>query len=183
MDKGEIADRSTWIRNAIRDHQAALIRYAFSITRDVDRARDVVQDTFLQLCRERPSRIRGHLAEWLFTVCRNRAFDVRGKESRMTTLSEAATESLPGHQADPAYLAEVSDSSRRILLLLKELPKNHQEVVRLKFQHELSYREISQITQLSVSNVGFILHTALKKIRRQMEHEASAAERQIRRVK
>lgn len=101
----------------------------------------------------------------------------------MTTLSETATQSLPSPQADPAYMAEVSDSSRRILLLLGQLPEKHQEVVRLKFQNDLSYREISQITRLSVSNVGFILHTALKKIRRKMEAESSMAGRQIRRIK
>jgi DNA-directed RNA polymerase specialized sigma24 family protein len=40
--------------------------------------------------------------------------------------------------------------------------------VRLKFQNGFSYQEISRITSLSVGNVGFILHTALKALRQNL---------------
>ena len=49
--------------------------------------------------------------------------------------------------------------------------ENQREVVRLKFQAGLSYAEISRVTGHSVSNVGFLLHTALKTLRRQMQRE------------
>ena len=42
------------------------------------------------------------------------------------------------------------------------------EVIRLKFQSGFSYREISRISGHSVSNVGFLIHTGLKTIRRRM---------------
>jgi RNA polymerase sigma-70 factor (ECF subfamily) len=51
------------------------------------------------------------------------------------------------------------------------LPDNQQEVVRLKFQNGLSYREISCITKLSVSNVGYLIHTAIQKIRAELQVE------------
>ena len=35
-------------------------------------------------------------------------------------------------------------------------PQNQREVVRLKFHSQLSYKEIAEITELSVSNVGFL---------------------------
>ncbi len=35
----------------------------------------------------------------------------------------------------------------------------------MKFQAGLSYREISEVTELSVTNVGFLLHTALARLR------------------
>ena len=52
------------------------------------------------------------------------------------------------------------------------LPPNQREVVRLKFQSGLSYQEISGVTNLTVTNVGFLIHTAIKTIRRQLEAEA-----------
>jgi RNA polymerase sigma-70 factor (ECF subfamily) len=56
------------------------------------------------------------------------------------------------------------------------LPVNQREVVRLKFQNQLSYEEIAAVTSLSVSNVGFLLHTALKTLRLRMaEMESGAA--------
>jgi RNA polymerase sigma-70 factor (ECF subfamily) len=52
--------------------------------------------------------------------------------------------------------------------MLNGLPKNQREVVYLKFQCDLSYKEISDITKLSVTNVGFLLHTAPKTLRKQV---------------
>ena len=48
---------------------------------------------------------------------------------------------------------------------MRGLPNNQQEVVRLKFQNGMSYKEIAAVTELSVSNVGFLLHTALDTLR------------------
>lgn len=45
------------------------------------------------------------------------------------------------------------------------LPTNQQEVIRLKVESGLSYREISELTGLSISNVGYLLHTGLTSIR------------------
>lgn len=55
-----------------------------------------------------------------------------------------------------------------ILQIVKTLPKNQREVIYLKFQCDLSYKEISSITSLSVSNVGFLIHTAVRAIREQI---------------
>ena len=49
--------------------------------------------------------------------------------------------------------------------LMAGLPPNQQEVLRLKFQHSLSYREISSITGLSETNVGFLIHVGIKRLR------------------
>ena len=48
---------------------------------------------------------------------------------------------------------------------MQHLPRNQQEVVRLKFQNGFSYKEISRITALSVTNVGFLIHTAVSRLR------------------
>jgi RNA polymerase sigma-70 factor (ECF subfamily) len=44
-------------------------------------------------------------------------------------------------------------------------------VVRLKFLHDCSYQEIAGITGLSVGNVGFIMHHAIKKLRELLSHD------------
>jgi RNA polymerase sigma-70 factor (ECF subfamily) len=48
------------------------------------------------------------------------------------------------------------------------LTRNQQEVIRLKFQNALSYREISDVTGLSVSNVGYLIHMGLRQMRQQL---------------
>jgi RNA polymerase sigma-70 factor (ECF subfamily) len=47
---------------------------------------------------------------------------------------------------------------------LEALDERSRELIRLKFNEELSYKEISARTGLSVGNVGYLLHHALKAI-------------------
>jgi len=67
----------------------------------------------------------------------------------------------------PAGLDEKQTVSE-ILEIIETLPRNQREVLYLKFQCDLSYREISSITNLSVSNVGFLIHTAVRSVRKQI---------------
>jgi len=157
--------RSEFVRAALERYEAALVRHAFGITGDLEAARDVVQDTFLKLCDQPPEAVDGHLAQWLFTVCRNRALDVKRKESRMTPLMDDQMEQRAAVEPSPSAQAELRETTRNMLDLMDQLPHNQREVVRLKFQAQLSYEEIAAVTSLSSSNVGFLLHTAIKTLR------------------
>ena len=114
--------KAEWVRAALRDHEGPLVRYATQITGDVDRARDVVQDTFIRLCAEDPARLDRHLAEWLFTVCRNRALDVVRKERRMRPIDEVEWERNSSPEPSPSAQAERNESTQSILRLLAALP-------------------------------------------------------------
>ena len=162
------SNEAEWLRSAIERFQSSLTRYAASLTGDAESARDVVQDTFVRLCGQKPKQLNGCLAEWLFTVCRHRALDVRRKEGRMTALTEITLKTEAASEPTPAVNAERKETAAEILQLVARLPRNQQEVVRLKFQGGLSYEEISRVTKLSVSNVGFLLHTAIKTLREKM---------------
>jgi RNA polymerase sigma factor (sigma-70 family) len=166
--------KSRWIADALKLHESSLLRYARWILSDLESAREVVQETFLRLCREDPARVDGHLAQWLFTVCRNLAFDARKKEARMTPLGDTEIAVLPDLDERRAV--------SQILQVVETLPKNQREVIHLKFQCDLSYKEISEITKLSVSNVGFLIHSAVRAIRKQMLSEAEQASAVTRRI-
>ncbi len=165
---------ATWIHSVLQDHEATLLRYAARLTGDADRARDVVQETFLRLCRENPDDLDGHLAPWLFRVCRQRALDVRRKENRMAILSEQKSAQSASPEAGPAETVARQETHGAVAETLNDLPPNQQEVVRLKFQHGMTYRQISEVTELSVSNVGYLLHTALKTLRARLASESDS---------
>ena len=61
------------------------------------------------------------------------------------------------------------DAKGFIPRLLAQLPERQQEVIRLKFQQQLSYREIAQTLDLTESNVGYLIHTGIKTMREQMK--------------
>jgi RNA polymerase sigma-70 factor (ECF subfamily) len=149
-------------------YQGPLLRYAVRFCGDWELARDVVQDTFLALCRARRAEVERHLAAWLFTVCRNRALDVRRKEARMSPLTESQALGREDRSPSPAIVAEQKAAYRSVCKALDELPERQREVLRLKFQEGFSYQEIGRVTGLSISNVGFLIHTAIRALRRQL---------------
>jgi RNA polymerase sigma-70 factor (ECF subfamily) len=71
----------------------------------------------------------------------------------------------PSDAPDPAASMEQRETAVSVFRLLDQLTPNQRAVIRLKFQNDLSYKEIAEITQLSVTNVGFLIHTGLKKLR------------------
>lgn len=82
----------------------------------------------------------------------------------MTTSLE--TDSVPDPRwNDPANRIALQDTHDQIQQQLARLSDNQQEVVRLKFQAGLSYKEIAEVTGLTVTNVGYLLHTALSTLK------------------
>ncbi|MCA9665711.1 MAG: sigma-70 family RNA polymerase sigma factor [Myxococcales bacterium] len=158
------AEHVRWIRQAIKAHQANLLRYARRIVGDDDRARDVVQDAFFRLCEAERATVEGHVGPWLFRVTRNRALDIMRKDRPMRLQNDAA-ERLSSNEPSPSTLAERKQSLGRALAMLETLPEKQREVVQLKFQHGLSYREISEVTGLTVGYVGNLMHHAMRALR------------------
>jgi RNA polymerase sigma-70 factor (ECF subfamily) len=169
MNPIDFSEHSRWVQAAVAEYEGRLLRYAAQITGDRERAADVVQDTFLKLCRQSRPELDGHLAEWLYTVCRNRALDMHRREKRMRALTVEQEQGESSAEPDQTLAVEQQDLARHVLQLVAGLSENQQEVVRLKFQDGLSYREISRITQLSVSNVGYLIHTAIQRLRTQLD--------------
>lgn len=151
--------------DALRRFELPLIQYAARIIGDRERARDVVQETFVELQRGRREHFDAAPAKWLFTVCRNRALNVCRKEKRMTFLEDEIVDARASDEPAPFEQLEQKEASGFLLRIVSTLPPRQQEIVQLKFQSDLSYQEIADIMKLSTNNVGVLLHTALKTLR------------------
>lgn len=154
-----------FVEKALAEFESPLIGYAMGFLHDVEKARDVVQDTFIRLYQQDIAKVRDGLKTWLFTVCRNRALDVLRKEKRMVSLKEEKLEKIPANESDPLKTADWDERFSQLHHALERLNENQREVIRLKFEQDLSYKEISKITGLTAGNVGFILHVGLKRLR------------------
>jgi len=162
-------DRTRQIQQALRDHEGPLVRYVTHLLGgDAHRAADVVQETFFKLWRAHPPVGDGAAAAWLFKVARNGAISVLRKEKRMTYTSD-----IPAATGQPQPSAcDVADQREQLgqaVAAMQTLPTRQQEVLRLKFQNEFSYRQIAEITGLTVSHVGVLIHTGVKQIQILME--------------
>ena len=168
---GDISREHDWITPLLLRYEGPLLRYAQRLMNCPDRARDVVQETFLRLCREPAVAREDHIAQWLFTVCRNYAIDLKRKEQRMTPAASAELGNSPSPAPTPDAQAEQNETAGRILALVENLPENQQTVLMLKFQGALSYKEIAGVTGLSVSNVGYLIHQGLTTLRQHLRND------------
>lgn len=110
-----------------------------------------------------------HVEGWLFMVTRNRALDHIRKHSRIIPMP--LPEDRHSEEPGPDETLASADAADWLLRLLDALTPNQREVIRLKFQNDLSYKEIADLTGLTQTNVGFLLHVGLKKLRTLL-HEA-----------
>jgi RNA polymerase sigma-70 factor (ECF subfamily) len=158
----------------VREVQPALLAYARSLVRDEQTARDIVQETFLRLFRKPPAA--GSTKAWLFSVCRTRAIDWWRSRHEFTLAADPESngpdffERLPDEAAVlPVEAMENAETTAEVFRYVEALPARQRELVRLKFQSGLSYKEIAEATGLTVTNVGFLLHTALQTLRGKMK--------------
>jgi RNA polymerase sigma-70 factor, ECF subfamily len=156
-----------WVADAFVRYERPLLAYACRLLHgDFGAAQDAVQETFMRLCREDPDKVAGRLAAWLFSVCRTRVIDMKRLKGVLPTSEHAAA--VADDEPGPAAALEADEQSHQLAKLLDELSPRQQEVLRLRLQAELSYREIADVTGLSVSNVGFHLHAAVRSLRGMM---------------
>jgi len=163
------------MRTLLRRFELPLLQFATRITGDRERARDIVQETFVQFERNGAKGGRnGEPATWLFTVCRNRALNVCRKEKRMLFLEDGLTDTRPDQQPKPDEELEQKEAAGFLMRIVATLPPRQQEVIQLKFQGDLSYEQIAQITKTTANNVGVLIHTGLKTLRQ--KYAAAAKE-------
>src|SRR5438874_6723358 len=164
MFDGHANTDSERIEVLLRRFELPLLQFATRITGDRERARDVVQETFVKLQNNGVFQ-NPEPATWLFTVCRNGALNVCRKEKRTQYLDEELIEAREAEQPMPFERLEQQEAAGFLLRIVATLPPRQQEVIQLKFQNDLSYQQIAKITKTTANNVGVLLHTALKTLR------------------
>ncbi len=83
----------------------------------------------------------------------------------MLFLDEKLIEVREDEQPMPYEQLEQKEATGFLLRIVATLPPRQQEVIQLKFQNDLSYQQIAEITKTTANNVGVLIHTALRTLR------------------
>lgn len=146
--------------------ESPLLGYANRLLRDAATAQDVVQEAFLRL-HLRFTEVR-QPRTWLYRTVHNLALNHHRAVMRIEPLRETWEEAGAGgnEPADPSPLPDEQiarwEAIGQVRLSLDKLDARSRELIGLKFHEELSYKEISSRTGLTVGHVGYLLHHALK---------------------
>lgn len=133
-------------------------------------AEDLTQVTFEKAWRAR-GRFRrdlGAFTTWLLTIARNVAIDHFRQVRRHAPLEEAAD--VPGGET-PEELAERRSDLGRLARLFERLEDRERELLALKYGAGLTNRAIAKFMGLTESNVGTIVHRAIRDLRAEWSSE------------
>jgi len=153
-------EEKTTLRQVFDTEESPLLRYAYGLVGQRETAEDLVQDAFLKLHAHWDEVI--HPRAWLFRCIRNLALSHIRDHKRETPMDSDREWESP--TLDPKQVLGKLEAVGTLQLLIAELHEDDRALISLKYQEGLKYDQISQRTGLSIGNVGYKLHHALKNL-------------------
>jgi len=145
-----------YIRYRVEDRVTAEDLVSRVFERALDRA-----DTFVPQ--------RGTAFSWLMGIARNTVnMHLRTKWRRRWLSLDALGDRVAGN-ADPEQAALQAESLSELMGAIAYLSQRERHLIALKFGAELRHREIARLTGLSESNVGVIVHRAMRRLRERLD--------------
>jgi RNA polymerase sigma factor (sigma-70 family) len=140
----------------------AAYNFARFLSRDADAAQDIVQEAFLRAYRSFAGYRGGDARAWIFTIVRNCYHSWlmdRRRKSRLEVDhngegdSEELISNIPSDEDTPEATLLREAQSKAVRLVLDAMPRPLREILVLRELEELSYRQISDITELPIGTV------------------------------
>ena len=178
-EKGEADESSLTLEEIFASMERPLLAYVYHLMNDRDEAQDIVQESFLRL-HQHFDEVRQPSA-WLYRTSRNLAFSYKRKHGKVIPFSPIVGEddSPSMEQIDeqplPDDRTERLESVGLAMLCLDRLAEDMRTLVKMKFVEGLSYKEMATTTGMSIGNVGYKLHHAIKLLAGEMEREGALA--------
>jgi RNA polymerase sigma-70 factor (ECF subfamily) len=167
-----LKNQADLIESLMAEHEASLLRYAMRLVNSSHAAQDVVQNVFIKLFKEFSpgSKPGAQIRAWLFRVTHNEAVDYIRRESRFRNMQDRFKEEEAAREPeDPVPARDKNEQLKMVLSCLDVLTEREKQIVLLRLDEGLSYKEIATITDRTVGNVGNILHHSIKKLSNKMK--------------
>ena len=148
-------------------HLDAAHNLARWLLRNEQDAQDVVQEAYLRAFKSFAGFHGSNGRAWLLTIVRNTSYTLL-KKNRAVDLTTTFDEEIhaPGYESvSPATILEHSEDAELIREAMDELPAEFREILTLRHQEGLSYKEIADIAQIPPGTVMSRLARARGKLR------------------
>jgi RNA polymerase sigma-70 factor (ECF subfamily) len=148
--------------------ESPLLAYAVRLAGGLEVAEDIVQEAFMRL-HAQFEEVR-EPRKWLYRTVHNLALNHRRDAGKIVALNLKAEDgdAMRMDAMDPQPLPDEQiarlEGIGLVRLSLETLDRRSRELVRMKFNEGMSYKEIAGKTGLTVSHVGYLLHHAIKAI-------------------
>jgi RNA polymerase sigma factor (sigma-70 family) len=159
----EEAARPESIEELFAALESPLLSYALRLLGEREPAEDVVQEAFMKLHAQF-----GEVREprkWLFRAVHNMAMNQRRAGAKVVAMPQFgdAEEGVDSAALPDEEIVRM-EGIGLVRLSLGALDERTRALVKMKFEEELSYKQIAERTGLTVGHVGYLLHHALKNL-------------------
>ena len=156
--------REATLTEAHRDYEKGLKSYAFFKLHDHEMSQDMVQDTSMKTWIYLVKRGKIDLMKaFLYRVLNNLIVD-QYRKSKTTSLDVLLEKGYEPSVNPSNRLMNVLDG-KKALLLIQQLPKKYQKVMRMRYVQDLSLKEMSLATGESKNTLAVQLHRGLTKLK------------------
>lgn len=161
-------------------HQSKIYSYIYSMVNNADVANDIFQDTFTKVITKLDDTYdeQGKWIAWVMRIAHNATIDYIRKQRRFIDVN-ANTESdydfydrLPDEgQLSSQEQVELNEDKEALMKHIAQLPPEQREVVMLRHYYELSFKEIADLTDVSINTALGRMRYALINLRKMFEKE------------
>jgi RNA polymerase sigma-70 factor (ECF subfamily) len=143
-------------------YKQRVFSYIFQMVRDHDNTNDIFQEVFIKVIKSLKKDTYNHegkLLSWILRIAHNQVIDYFRKNSKMPIAGRSSNSNEDFDIFDHIKLEEKSAEdvmidqqiSEDIRLLIEELPKEQMEVVKMRYFLQMSFKDISEKTGVSIN--------------------------------
>lgn len=157
-------------------YEKVVYQYALRMTSNPDDAKDLMQETFVSVCRSL-SDFRGDsgFKTWLLKIAHFRCIEFYRRRKWFAGEDELATIDAEPEQACPEFAFATKQSQSQILQLMAKLPFEQKLIVELKIFQQQTFDQIAQQMGISDNTAKSRFYTALDKLKILLESSYDAA--------
>jgi RNA polymerase sigma-70 factor (ECF subfamily) len=153
-------------------HRDGLLKVAAALLHDRSGVEDVPHDVFVDFARTTGRfQLRGSLKGYLSICVANRARDLNRARQRRSTGSLDEANDCPAAADGPAQAAMSRDLVAKLDAALADLPDEQREVLVLRMQSKLPFREIARLQEISINTAQSRYRYGLDKLRSILDGE------------
>lgn len=146
------SDEKEFYAEIIKRYQEKLLRYATYLTKNEERAADVVQNTFIKTyVNLNGFNVKKKFSSWIYRITHNEAMNMLKKYKKEIAMPE-------GFDKDSGVSVEneygEKELKRMIRMCLDDVSLRYREPLGLHYLEEKSYKEISDILRMPIGTVG-----------------------------
>ncbi len=157
-------------------YQRLVFNVIYQLVKNMDTAADLTQETFLKAYQALPSfRTGAPMKPWLLRIASNNALNyLRSLKSvqSLEQILEDAPALEPASHDNVEKGIEFKLTEERLAQVLATLQPQHRHLFLLRYQHDLSYEEISIILEQPVTTIKSLLFRVRTKVRQLMAEDA-----------